>query len=677
MTELSQKNSQEENTPSASLDRIRKRSQSRKVELSEPSYGRRAVFVLLLFIFPLLIRLVYLFEIHNTPFFQHPVIDESIHYSTALSIQTDFLQNQEFNVPYMQPPLYPYLLSFFMKIFGNNVTTARMLNVLIGSGSVVLVFFLALRLFRKRSIAWGSYIATSLYPYLIYADSELLSTSLEIFLLLLFVYLFIKYKSKIRTRLIVPLVLGALMGCLISAKPSYQLFVFLFVPVALLMRWFPWKQMLLFCAFTILLIAPFTVRNYVVSKEFCLVSANGGINFYLGNNPNFIDTVAIRPGPRWYELQREPQKENINLTTERDDYFFDLGLQFMKNDPALFVKNLLKKGTYFVNNTEALRDNNIHYFIDRSYLLKTLMLFPWYFALIQALSVFGLVELIKSRFQLSHWGIVLTIYLSIAAVNILFFPISRYRMPLAPIFIILSAYGIARILLTIKTRRFRPRFLAASGASASMFLASILMPIPPWYVNSISTENLLGVAHLQSLENPEQALVHFQNALKENDKDPDNYYWAAKALDALGKKKEEIELLETAVKKTPGYSFLHCDLGLVYAQMGNFKRAEEELLKSIEISPYQEVAYINLAQIKAAKKDPRAAIEYMESAMELSPLQDDLYDTYGKMLLDMGQILEFEALLKRWKENIPNSSKQKKAEEWWKKMSRGAPKPPS
>ncbi len=48
----------------------------------------------------------------------------------------------------------------------------------------------------------------------------------------------------------------------------------------------------------ILAIAPVTARNWIQGRELVLISSNGGINLYLGNNPRHDETVGLRPGPR-------------------------------------------------------------------------------------------------------------------------------------------------------------------------------------------------------------------------------------------------------------------------------------------------------------------------------------------------------------------------------------------
>ena len=87
--------------------------------------------------------------------------------------------------------------------------------------------------------------------------------------------------------------------------------ILLFLPMALLWvivarRALPWPRRLL-NALPLLLgaslvIAPVTLRNYLIGDDLVLISSNGGINFYLGNNANYEETIRIPPGPAWRAL---------------------------------------------------------------------------------------------------------------------------------------------------------------------------------------------------------------------------------------------------------------------------------------------------------------------------------------------------------------------------------------
>ncbi|NIN01520.1 MAG: hypothetical protein GTO24_26530, partial [candidate division Zixibacteria bacterium] len=43
------------------------------------------------------------------------------------------------------------------------------------------------------------------------------------------------------------------------------------------------------------MIAPVTLRNYFVGKDLVLIAWQGGLNFYLGNNPDATGYTPVSP----------------------------------------------------------------------------------------------------------------------------------------------------------------------------------------------------------------------------------------------------------------------------------------------------------------------------------------------------------------------------------------------
>ena len=75
----------------------------------------------------------------------------------------------------------------------------------------------------------------------------------------------------------------------------------------------PWKQRLLrtfpLLLGALLVIAPVSLRNYLVGNDWVLISSNAGINFFIGNNADYRKTVSIQPGPEWRKLVARPKSE--------------------------------------------------------------------------------------------------------------------------------------------------------------------------------------------------------------------------------------------------------------------------------------------------------------------------------------------------------------------------------
>ena len=70
-------------------------------------------------------------------------------------------------------------------------------------------------------------------------------------------------------------------------------------------------------------------------------------NFYIGNNPGYEETVAIRPGWEWDALITQPAKLGINRPSEKSAYFLNRSLTDITADPLWWMGLLMNKVTEF------------------------------------------------------------------------------------------------------------------------------------------------------------------------------------------------------------------------------------------------------------------------------------------------------------------------------------------
>lgn len=73
-------------------------------------------------------------------------------------------------------------------------------------------------------------------------------------------------------------------------------------------------------------IAPWTYRNYCVFNAFVPISTNGGVNFWMGNNP---ESDGFYMSPPWEGFAGEP---------ERDAALKDEAMQYIRAEPAAFLQ---------------------------------------------------------------------------------------------------------------------------------------------------------------------------------------------------------------------------------------------------------------------------------------------------------------------------------------------------
>jgi hypothetical protein len=162
-----------------------------------------------------------------------------------------------------RPPLYPAMLGAVYWITGIHVGVGQLLNVALGATVVVLAAMLGAHLAGYRAgVAAG--IAVGVYPPILANDVVLLSEPLSLALLLAMILLLVRGR---------PAWAGAACGLLVLTRPSAQLLV---VVVAAWLVWRAgWRAAARFGVVTIVLVAPWVVRNWVLVGTPTIVTSNG------------------------------------------------------------------------------------------------------------------------------------------------------------------------------------------------------------------------------------------------------------------------------------------------------------------------------------------------------------------------------------------------------------------
>jgi hypothetical protein len=162
-----------------------------------------------------------------------------------------------------RPPLYPALLGVFYWVAGVHVGVGQLVNVALGSAVVVLAAMLGAHIAGYRAgVAAG--IAVGVYPPLLANDVVLLSEALSLALLLAMILLLVRGR---------PAWAGVACGLLVLTRPSAQLLV---VVVAAWLVWRSgWRAAARFGVVSIVVVAPWVVRNWVLVGTPTIVTSNG------------------------------------------------------------------------------------------------------------------------------------------------------------------------------------------------------------------------------------------------------------------------------------------------------------------------------------------------------------------------------------------------------------------
>jgi len=327
--------------------------------------------LLLILLFGALLRLVYLVELSQTPFFAYPVLDAQYYTDWAQKLSAG---NFSFPPGFQGNPLYPYLLAVFYHIVGPSALYLRLVQHGLGLLTVLLVFLIGKKMFSPAVGLLAGLLYALFLPAIFY-EGWFLSASLAAFLTALLLALLPAKPAGTRWFLS-----GIGAGLLTLARPSL-------IPLALL----AWilsgpvrrrvKTAFLFLAGFFLLLLPYSIQYHHDRGDWILVSAHGGENFYLGHNPRAQGSLNLPEFARGYpslehdDFIREAERRSGKKLTPAGSsrYWFRRGLRFIASHPLHSLKLFLVKNYLFLSGAD-IADNYQYSFFQKLLPLLRLVL---------------------------------------------------------------------------------------------------------------------------------------------------------------------------------------------------------------------------------------------------------------------------------------------------------------
>lgn len=193
-------------------------------------------------------------------------------------------------------PGYPLFLAVIYFLAGVSPEVVRWVQVLLGTGTVVLVGGIGRRVTDSRTVGAISALGAALYPSFIWAPSVLLTEVLFNFLFSL--YLWIQLRVLSRQDSVAHIVAGALMGMAVLVRPHVAPllvipYFFLFLRIRSKRSMFLFLSAIVgFCA----VMSPWWIRNLVVLHRWIFLAEGGGNPLLAGSFPWQVDfTYYIFP----------------------------------------------------------------------------------------------------------------------------------------------------------------------------------------------------------------------------------------------------------------------------------------------------------------------------------------------------------------------------------------------
>jgi tetratricopeptide (TPR) repeat protein len=546
--------------------------------------------IILILVLAAAVRVAYLVAYSGSPVWEQLTVDNWYHHHWAQSLADGNLAGGD---TYFRAPFYVYSLGFLYWLFGDSLWVGRLFGLAVGLGSVTLTYLIAARL-AGRTAAVAAGLLHALYPMAIYFESELLLDPLYTLILEGAVLLLLAWRDSER---ISSLFLASFcLGVAAITRPVALALLPLFLIWPLLTgvvrpnRQRPrWRLAALVMLGVLLPIAPVAIRNYVVADDPVLISSQGGINLYLGNNDAADGMSAVMPEPFGHNWQMR----QVRFVAERDlgralkpgevsSFWRDRALAWILEHPAKFGELTARKLALGFSNRKISNNRALGPHFASFAVLKYN---PIGFAPVLALAWLGTFFLWRTKPSSRLLAGVILIQVVVIA---LFFFNSRFRLPEMPFYFVLAGAGVVWLIERWRIRT--ARNWALLGSAVLIGLASYLSPLGSTNERSVQALASRGLFLLQR-GNLADARSYFERALLIDPNFPELDLNRGICLLRLGDGRAAETAFKTEIDKHPGRVKGYSNLASLYLVSGRSDEAAERAYQAISLAPYDEMSH--------------------------------------------------------------------------------------
>jgi tetratricopeptide (TPR) repeat protein len=587
-------------------------------------------------IFAFLVRCLYLYQIHDAPFYGIRIGDADAYHQWARRIAAgDWLGDGIF----YQAPLYPYLLALIYKIFGDSVTTIRVIQAALGAASCVLLASAAISLFGRRGVISG--IGLAIYPPAIFLDGLLEKSSLVTFLTCALLALLCLPAERMTVRRWIGV--GAILGLLALTRENALILILpILLWIALAKSPRPrWTSGAAFVAGCVAILLPVSLRNLAIGGEMHLTTSQFGPNFYIGNHAGasgLYEGLVAGHGNAADErddaTRLAEQAQGRKLTPgEISSYWTGRALEYIRSQPGAWIALLARKFAVTFNASEMPDSESQEVYAESSWLLRILR--PLDFGLLLGLAVLG--AALTARLWSRLW-ILYAIIAAYAASVALFYVFSRYRFPIVPVLLLLAAGGIIHAFDRARAEGWRKLALPAALAIAALIfarlpLANAQATHAPHYLN-------IAAALAKDPAQSDRAAEFFQRALQEAPDFPSAHMGLGALLNRAGRPADAIPHFRAAITLSPGFSEAHYNLGLALAATGAVDEAVQEFNEALRLRPADADTHFALAKALVTRKQPELATQHYKEGLAIQPRNAAALAGFGVALTQLGRVEE-------------------------------------
>jgi len=282
--------------------------------------------------------------------FHSPVVDDGVDYHRlAVHLVDDGSFYGKTGVTARRAPLYPHFIAGVYLVFGQDPDAVRLVQIVVNSLLVVLIYLFGRQVYSD-AVGILAGIFAVIYPVFVYLPSRFLTENVFVVLVFLSTWYLISHAQRSFVHYAIG---GGLIGLAILTRPALLLappFLFLWVlghsgrlrPALI--------RTLALTAGMACIMAPWTVRNYLVFDQFIPVTTNSGITLLHDNNvfiremgwagpqnrifrPELIDPAFSEDSVTWQSLNE----------AEQDKAYFNYAIRWIYHNPGEFLLLLPRK----------------------------------------------------------------------------------------------------------------------------------------------------------------------------------------------------------------------------------------------------------------------------------------------------------------------------------------------
>ena len=574
--------------------------------------------LILILAISLILRLAFIFETGSSPFVTNLFSDSEIYnnYADQIISTGNWLGNEAF----FMAPVYPYLLAIYKVIFGDSLTIFRIIQTLAGCLTILFIYFSAKNLFNER-IAFISAIIASLFDYYIFYSGLIFSETFQILAYSVFVFL-ITDKTKFESRLHW-FWTGIMFGILALFRGNILLFLPVFIIIILIKRLFSDVKtirrigiVMIFLSGTGIAILPVTIRNIAVSGDLLLLTSNGGINFYIGNNNDAVG-VFVTPSEFNYESDMSGKKyaerilgEKVSAS-EASSFWYSKTLEEISNEPVKFAELFIKKLLMFFDADDLPQSSILDkkfYSENYSRVLKLPLIG---YSVVSILFLLGLIlYLYDSNKNYLIIGLIFTYVFATA----LFFVNGRFRLGITPAMIIIAGYSLSKVYEMFLNKESKDLYVPA-------IVVLIFVIISYFFIDKPKFTEYDAYLHLgdiaQNSEKYEEAIYYYNRSIVLSP----NHRTFMNLGNTFAKKrdfKNALSAFNEAEKRSDNDHLLYFNKGIVFSQIGDYNNAIEAYNKALKLYPDFPPAIRNIGIIYFVNENYEDAKYYFSKFLEIS-----------------------------------------------------------